>query len=312
MRLPNAPQGVEGRFALALGSGSARGWSHLGVFQALAEAEVAVHVVCGSSIGALVGAAFASGTLHPLRDWVLSLDALDVARLLDPSLKGGGFIQGERLMGALSKFVPNTEIQDLPVTFACTATDFYSGREVWLDKGPLLEAVRASIALPGLFTPARREGRWLLDGGLTNPVPVSLCRAFGAGTILAVNLNGDIIGRHLVQAKAHEATADPLTQLVERLHPALRDRLQPLLNPFEEERRPPGLLDVLATSLNIMQDSITRSRLAGEPPDLLVVPRLAHIGLLEFHRAAEAIDAGYQATRKLLPDIREALHETLA
>jgi predicted acylesterase/phospholipase RssA len=238
---------------LALGSGSARGWAHIGVIRALAEAGV------------------------------------------QPDI---GHIQDQ-------------DISALPLRFAAVATDLASGREVWLREGKVLDAVRASIALPGLFTPARRDGHWLVDGGLVNPVPVSLCRAMGAETVIAVDLNADIIGRHLTRRRppvASEKTRAPEGR-ADQLRKRVQDSFANLQLPWswrEASDSPPSLFDTIATSLNIMQVHIGRSRLAGEPPELLITPHLAYLQLLEFHRAAEAIDEGKKATQAMLPSLRGA------
>lgn len=294
---------------LALGSGSARGWAHIGVIRALAEAGVQPDIVCGTSIGALVGAAYASGELDRLEAWVGELTLYEVAGYFDLSL-GGGMIKGAKLIDFFRRHFQDQDITALSLRFAVVATDLASGREVWLRDGKVLDAVRASIALPGLFTPARRDGRWLVDGGLVNPVPVSLCRAMGAETVIAVDLNTDLIGRHL---RRYQPSAGRKTQAPEgradSLMKQVQDRLSTLQLPWswrEADDSPPSLFDTISTSLNIMQVHIGRSRLAGEPPDIMITPRLAHLQLLEFHRAAEAIAEGRRAAEAVLPMLRGA------
>ena len=307
---PGMPAVDKPLIGLALGSGSARGWAHIGVIRALAEAGVQPDIVCGTSIGALVGAAYASGDLDRLETWVRGLTLPKVASYFDLSL-GGGVIKGAKLIEFFRGHTPDRDITALPLPFAAVATDLASGREVWLREGKVLEAVRASIAVPGLFTPARHDGRWLVDGGLVNPVPVSLCRAMGAEIVIAVDLNADIIGRRLRrrgtpatrdQARAPEGRPDQLLRRVQ-------DSFANLQLPWswrEAGDGPPSLFDTLATSLNIMQVHIARSRLAGEPPELLVTPQLADLQLLGFHRAAEAIDEGRSAAQAMLPALRAA------
>lgn len=295
---------------LALGSGSARGWAHIGVIRALAEAGVQPDIVCGTSIGALVGAAYASGDLDRLEAWVRGLTMHEVVSYFDFSL-GGGLIKGAKLIDFFRGRTQDCDITAMSPRFAAVATDLASGREVWLRDGNMLDAVRASIALPGLFTPARRDGRWLVDGGLVNPLPVSLCRALGAETVIAVDLNADIIGRHLKRHRppAARERSQPPTNRTGHLMKRVQDSLGNLQLPWswrEADDRPPALFDTVATSLNIMQVHIGRSRLAGEPPDILITPRLAHLQLLEFHRAAEAIDEGRKATRAVLPMLQGA------
>lgn len=303
------------RIGLVLGSGSARGWAHIGVIRALADAGIEPDIVCGSSIGALVGAAHASGNLGVLEQWVRALTFWDVVRLLDIKMQGG-LIEGVTLMESFRDKIRDVDIEQLNLPFAAVATDLGSGHEVWLQRGPLLPAVRASIALPGLFSPTRIDGRWLVDGGVVNPVPISLCRAMGADFIIAVNLNSDIIGRHLApKGKRKKETAgaetgrrDLFDQLLKQLNSGLRERA---LNAWRRERHdaeaPPGLFEVLASSINIMQDRITKSRMAGDPPDILLSPQLAQLGLLEFDRASEAIEEGVACVKRQLPQLQQTL-----
>lgn len=252
------------RIGLALGSGSARGWAHFGVIRALREHGIVPQVVSGASTGSLVGAALASGQVDALENWVRSLTKIDVWRLLDATLSGGGFMTGNRLMSAIGEQLKDRRIESFEYDFGAVAADLHTGREVWLREGPMLEAVRASSGLPGLFTPVQHEGRWVIDGGVVNPVPVSLCRALGADYVIAVSLNRRVAeypGRDTSQG------ADGDEQI--------------------------SMMEVMYTTINIMQDQITRSRLVGDPPDLLIRPRLSDFRLMDFHRAAEAIDAGY-------------------
>ncbi len=304
------------RVGIALGSGSARGWAHVGVLRALEAAGVHPAVVCGSSIGALVGAAYAAGHLGALERWLRRLTWRTVVRFLDVTLAGGGFIEGERLMDFFTAHAELPPIEALPVRYGAVATELETGREVWFTEGPLAEAVRASIALPGLFTPARHGGRWLVDGGLVNPVPVSLCRALGAEVVIAVNLNGDITRR----PRARTAGRMPqgidgalLARLREEVAGYLKARAPARVRElFEPRPRGPGLLEVVTGAINIMQDRITRSRMAGDPPDVVVLPRLAHLGLMEFHRAPEAMAEGRAAAERAMPALRELLGGALS
>jgi NTE family protein len=271
------------RIGIALGSGSARGWAHIGVLKALGELGIRPSIICGCSIGALVGAAAACQKLAPLESWVRSLRKWDIVRLLDLRL-GSGLIEGNDLMAALDHLFAGQQIEHLPINYAAVATDLASGREIWLRSGPLTTAVRASIALPGLFSPLRHQERWLIDGGVTNPVPVSLCRAMGADRIIAVNLNSDIVGKHL---RPRQTQQNPrIQQILDRLH--LNN------NPASD----PGMFEVMASAINIMQLHITRSRMAGEPPDIIIAPRLAQIPLLDFDRARETISEGIAAVER--------------
>lgn len=196
------------RLGLALGSGSARGWAHIGVIQALEEMGVRPDVVAGTSIGALVGSAYVNGALDDLADWVKTLTTKDVFGLMDFTLSGG-VVKGEKLFGFFEERHSNPNIEDLEQRFVTVATDMKSGREIWISKGPILQAARASCALPGLFTPLKHQGRWMLDGGLVNPVPVSAARAFGADVVIAVNLNAQLVGAHLSRQKPPGRMAPP-------------------------------------------------------------------------------------------------------
>ncbi len=298
------------KIGLALGSGSARGWAHVGVIEALAERGIEPQVVAGTSIGALVGAAHVSGNLQRLHEWLLTLTRMDVISLMDPSWLGGGLIEGEKLFDFFRDYMRDGRIEDLDIPFGAVATELENGREVWLREGLLSEAVRASIALPGLFTPAKLDGKWYIDGGLVNPVPVSLCRAMGADVVIAVNLNGDILGRHLRhngrdRDEARSQGMLPEALIENELWQKYSSRLRELLGRdrlpdwLDFRREGPGLFEVMATAINIMQDRITRSRMAGDPPELLIAPRLSHIQLMEFERAGEAIEEGRRAVARM-------------
>jgi NTE family protein len=282
------------KIGLALGSGSARGWAHIGVIRALEEAGIRPDVLCGCSIGALVGAAYADGDLDGLEAWVGKLAWRDVVGLMDVSF-AGGLIKGDKLMGFFERHFVDKDFSALPLPFACVATDLASGREIWLREGSVAAAVRASIAVPGLLAPVERDQRLLVDGGLVNPVPVSLCRAMGADIVIAVDLNSDIVGKSLKNGTPRQDEAPGWTgRLLSGLGLKRGDSL-------------PSLAAVISTSINIMQTRIARSRLAGEPADALVTPRLAHLGLMDYHRGTEAIAEGAAAVQRMLPAIEFAL-----
>jgi len=283
------------RVGLALGGGSARGWAHIGVLRALADLGVQPDTVCGTSIGALVGGFYAARYLDSLQPWVETMNRREVARFLDVTLiAGGGLIEGSKLMEHFRKEVGDLDIGQLATAFAAVATELDSGREVWLRDGSLIDAVRASIALPGLFTPVKHGERWLVDGGLTNPVPVSLCRAMGAEVVIAVNLNHNIVSRRSEmrsrqQNGKEENNGSIMGWLTEKLRSQTTSLKARILEPRGDR---PSLYDVLSNSIYIMQDRITRSRMAGDPPDIMLTPRLADIGLMEFERGREAIAEG--------------------
>ncbi len=308
MSTSNAP-----RIGLALGGGSARGWAHIGVIRALHDAGIEPDIVCGTSIGALVGAAYVDGDLDRLETWVRSLKLQTVVSFLDFSLSGG-LIKGDKLIEFFRTHFVDCDMRELARPFGVVATELRRGREVWLREGPVTDAVHASIALPGLFTPVLREGRWLVDGGLVNPVPVSLCRAMGADVVIAVDLNSDLLGRHLKpKSRSAKATRKHAPLEPESLTDTVMARIQSGMSQLglnhHDENAPPAMLDVLASSINIMQVLITRSRLAGEPADVLLTPRLADLELMEFHRASIAIEAGRHAVESALTQLRERLND---
>ncbi len=289
------------RIGLALGGGAARGWAHIGVIEALEEAGIRPDLVCGTSVGALVGAAYAAGELERFRHWVLGMGIKDVVSLMDLQLNGG-MLKGERVMEYFRRNFVDRPIEELAMPFGAVATALATGREVWMRTGSTVQAVRASIALPALFTPVLRDGQLLVDGALVNPVPVSLARAMGAELLIAVDLSSDLIGRRLRDGdQAEEAPAGRMSEWVRRVQNRLGMRSS---TDAADKSERPSMLDVVATSLNIMQVRVTRSRMAGDPPDAIVAPRLAHLGLLDFHRASEAIDAGRRAVAACLPGLQ--------
>lgn len=288
------------RVGLALGSGSARGWAHVGVIRALEQAGVRPDVVCGTSVGALVGAAYAAGELDRFEEWLLGMRMTDMVGFMDVSLSGG-VLKGERLMEFFRRSFVDRPIEELDMPYAAVGTALHTGAEIWLREGSTVDAVRASLALPALFTPVLRDGRMLVDGGLVNPVPVSLARAMGAEVVIAVDLNSDILGRHLTDETRPEAHESAIGEWMHKL----QENLGELVSPGAPgEPSLPSMLDVLASSINIMQVRITRSRMAGDPPDVIVAPRLAHLGLFDFHRAKEAIDEGKRAVEAILHNFR--------
>lgn len=288
------------KIGLALGSGSSRGWSHIGIINELSKFGVRPDIVCGTSVGAMVGAAYVTGHIEKLEAWARSLTKLDVARFLNINPSTTGFLNTERFHDYLNENVVGDEenIEDLEKVYAAVATDLETGREIWLNQGSLARAVWASMALPGLFPAIRHDNSWLVDGGLVNPVPVSTCRALGADIVIAVNLNGDIVGKHFEKPakNGREGVGGKLTELVKEYAK---------LSFFEAKDNdpPPGMLNAIAASINITQDRITRSRMAGDPPDIVFSPKLADIGLLELYRANEAIAEGEQCVQRQAAEI---------
>jgi NTE family protein len=289
---PRAP-----KIGLVLGSGAARGWAHIGVIRALERAGIRPDLVCGTSAGALVGAAYASGNLERLEKWAIRMRVRDVVSFLDVRFNGG-LLNGSRLMSFARGIFEERPIERLPIPFGAVATTLETGAETWLRTGSTLEAVRASMAMPGLFSPVPREGATLVDGALTNPVPVSLGRAMGADVLIAVDLSSDVLKRNLV---AEPEPVPDVPHTGQWMH-----RLRGNLTAFwgSPQQRSHSMLGVVAASLDIMLVRITRSRMAGEPPDVIVAPRLGHLGLFDFERAAEAIKEGERAMTAALENLR--------
>ena len=302
----NKSNGGKPVVGLALGSGSARGWSHIGVILELEEIGVRPQVVAGTSIGALVGAVYVSGQLQAFAEWVQKLTVRDVVGLLDFTISGG-FVKGEKLFGFFQEQHSSPNIEELSQRYVSVATDMKTGREVWITRGPILPAARASCALPGMFSPVIFKDRWMLDGGLVNPVPISAARALGAEVVIAVNLNAQLVGAHLSRASRQEAeTEEDEKEEKEGKEEGRRDRgfWHKLMGYFEGDSEHPALLDVVSASINIMQDRITRSRMAGDPADITLVPLLEDYALMDFHRAGEAIAEGRRLVRSHEEDIR--------
>ena len=303
------------RIGLALGSGSARGWAHIGAIDALTEAGIQPDIVCGTSIGALVGAAYVAGRLTDLRRWAEAATWREIVGLIDVRLSGGGLIDGKEVVEFLHRLGIGAPIESYAKTYAAIATDLATGREMWLQSGPIQEAVRASIALPAIFSPVRINDKWLVDGGLSNPVPVSVCRALGAEVIIAVNLNGDLLGRRFEAEPNASAAAvsvpvshEFLDRVLSHLPAAMREQTaQIVLQLLQRGASTPGYFNVLANSINIMQDHITRTRLAGEPPHVMLLPRLRDMGLMEFDQAKKAIAEGRICVEQAMPMLQRFL-----
>lgn len=339
--LATAPSGSQARpsrpvIGLALGGGAARGLAHVGVLRVLVRAGYAPDVIAGTSIGAVVGGLHACGKLEAFADWALALKRRDMLRLVDIAISGGGLMGGSRLAQLLQAEIGPVRIEHLDPVFAAVATEIGTGHEVWLTRGLLIPALRASYALPGVLPPVRVGGRWLMDGALTNPVPVSVTRALGARLVIAVSLNADALGRATVIQDHGTDPFDEAQPLAER-----RPRVRAVVNlgkgmgrglgrvltrplglgrgeaatapdrtgvdPRLALGRSPGIPTVLVKAFNATQERIARTRLAGDPPNVLIGPRLSRLGLFEFHRAADAIALGEEAAERMLPDIAEAL-----
>ena len=307
-----------GKIGLALGGGAARGWAHIGVLRALQKAGIKPDIVAGTSIGAVVGGCYVAGHLDDLEDFARDLTRRRVLGYLDFNLTGTGLITGQRLCERLEKHLGKTRIEELSRRFTAVATEIGTGHEVWLSRGNLVEAVRASYALPGIFQPVKVDGRWLFDGALVNPIPVSVCRALGARHVIAVNLNIDISSRGSTSNihASHEAPAEDVDEVSKPAAAtsngmAMRRLLQrQMLGKKGEEV--PGISTVMVDAFNIVQDRIARSRLAGDPPDSMISPRLHGIGLFDFHRAEELIKRGETAARREIEELAREIQAARA
>ena len=301
---------TRGKIGIALGGGAARGWAHIGVLRALSQAGIKPDIIAGTSIGAVVGGCFAAGRLDELEGFARELTRRKVFGFLDFNLSGSALISGQKLVQRLDRHIRGIAIERLSHRFVAVATELGSGHETWLSQGSLVDAMQASYAIPGIFKPVKVGRRWLFDGALVNPVPVSVCRALGARYVIAVNLNTDLYGRDAVQvdsalaaqqaeSEAEEAAPEEADAAASRL---IRRQL------LGDGGGAPGISTVMIDAFNIVQDRIARSRLAGDPPDAMISPRLAGMGMLDFHRADDLIQRGVTAALRELDDIRREIH----
>ena len=297
---------------LALGGGAARGFAHIGIIRTLVAHGIVPNVVVGTSIGAVVGGAYAAGHLDTLEEWARSLQPRNILGYLDIRLNGSGLIGGDKLAAQLEAAVGQTLIEELPLKFATVATEVRTGHEIWLTHGRMVDAMRASYALPGIFSPVLVGDRWLVDGALVNPVPVSAARAFGAEIVIAANLSSDVFA-HGTTIYAHGPSADAPEPPIEPAPPKrgfgrLFSAERTMKREFFGSAGRPGISSVMVDAFNIMQDRITRARLAGDPPDLLISPRVGQTGWFDFHRADDLIAYGARAAERAIDSIQEAIH----
>jgi NTE family protein len=302
---------------LALGGGAARGFAHIGIIRTLIAHGIVPNVVVGTSIGAVVGGAYAAGHLDTLEEWARSLQPRNILSYLDIRLNGSGLIGGDKLAAQLEAAIGQTLIEDLPIKFATVATEVRTGHEIWLTHGRIVDAMRASYALPGIFAPVLVGDRWLVDGALVNPVPVSAARALGAEIVIAANLSSDVF-THSTTIYSHGPSAGVTVEVgpVGAIEPAPPKRgFGKFFSPERTMKREffgsggrPGISTVMVDAFNIMQDRITRARLAGDPPDMLITPRVGQIGWFDFHRADDLIGFGTRAAERAIDSIQEAIH----
>ena len=337
------------KIGLALGAGAARGWTHIGIIEALEKLGVKIDVVAGCSIGAYVGAAYASGKLEGLKEWACSLSDWQVLALMGVGLRRGGIASGQKVFDKLASEFCESTYEDMLKPFAAVATDLYTGREVVFNSGPIGDTIQASCAIPALFAPVAHGDRWLVDGAVVNPVPVNLCRQLGADFVIAVNLNADFRPLRLEKLRQdHEEIQRKTEDFFTKRQNVLRQWFSPdnkeekalekkdekdsvsagnvkteegiasdVIEKVEEEltevpakvnkRNPPGIMSVMSSSLEILQARVTRSRLAGDPPDILIEPQLTDVGIMEFHRAEELCAKGEETIARLAEQIRYQL-----
>ncbi len=298
------------KIGLALGSGVARGWAHLGVLRALNRYGIEPDVIVGTSIGAVVGGIHLAGKAEALEAWARSLTKVRMISYIDFRMRNGGMLGGRHLIDAMRHELGEIKIEDLDRPFVAVATDLVTGHEVWLRNGDMVDAMRTSFSLPGIFEPMQHEQRWLVDGALVNPVPVSVCRALGAQMVIAVNLNADIIGKERRAGAAVPTVAgfDLLSEIQSSDEASVKSRIGALASRiFRREPSQPSMFGVMISALGIVQDRISRSRLAGEPPDVHITPRLGNVGLFEFDRADEIIAEGEDSVERVLPDLHDAI-----
>lgn len=298
---------------LALGSGLARGFAHIGAIRTLEKHGIKPGIVTGTSIGALVGGCYLAGKLDEFEDWALALTRRKVFGYLDFRIRSAGLIGGNRLINLLTEHFEDMKIEDLACPYIAVAADLVTGHEIWLREGKFIDSVRASFAMPGVFPPVDLNNRKLVDGALVNPVPISPCAALGARVTIAIDLNGDMIGKAAKPGQNYHTVAGFDVFNPEHIHSddqgifsgSFAQRM------FRRDPSQPSLFGVMISALNILQDRLTRSRLAGDPPDVHIKPRIGHIGLLEFERAKEMIKEGAEAVERKLPELQAAMEVLL-
>lgn len=288
----------------------ARGFAHIGVIKTLNKHNIYPSLIAGTSIGSVVGGCYLANKLDDLEAWSLSLNRFKIFSYLDFRVRSAGLVGGKRLQETLRTHFEGMKIEDLPYPFVTIATDLLTGHEVWLRKGDIIEAMTASFALPGVFPPVKIDDRNLVDGALVNPCPISPCQALGARMTIAVDLNTDLIGKATAPGENYQTITGfdvfnnddvPPEEQKKFKASAVTRRL------FRREEHNPSLFGVMVSGLSIIQDRLTRSRLAGDPPDIHIKPEIGHIGLLEFEKAEELIAHGAAATEKLIPEIKAAM-----
>lgn len=296
---------------LALGAGGARGIAHIGVLRAFAKAEIPIDAIVGTSVGALIGAVYAAGQLENFERWVRKFDWPDVLRLFDPVWPRSGLISGTRALDQLAEVMGDWKIEDLAIPFAAVSIDLITGEEILMREGRVLDAIRASISIPGIFVPHRMGRRLLVDGALRNPVPVSHLEEMGSDVRVAVNLHAQPVREIMRSKKARDGSTPgtisaQLINLVDRRLARFRRRGH-RSRATDDGQVEPNLFEILTASMTVLEHELARHRLAREPVDVVIGPDVHSIRSFEFHKARKAIHAGLIATEKHLPEIRKAL-----
>jgi NTE family protein len=299
---------------LVLGCGSSRGWAHIGAIEALIDENIPIDLIVGCSIGSYVGAIYASGSIKSLREYVLQMDGKKIFSYFDIVLPRSGLLDGTKKLREL--FLMHTDVQkfsELKIPVMMVATDLETGQKVVLKSGNILDALRASMSMPGLFAPARVKNRWLVDGGLVDPVPVSVARAIGADIVIAVDLSSGTISKQKRRMQKFRSEKTPveqdenknelirkLSEYYENAESSFKNKINDL---FKKEEATPDIIETVTTSINIMQDRITRINLAVTPPDVLIQPHLGELKLLDFDQVEHTIEEGYSRAKEKIEDI---------
>ncbi len=306
---------------LVLGSGASRGWAHIGAIEALLEAEIPIDFIAGCSVGAYVGALYASNSLASLKEFLLRMDGKKIFSYFDVVFPCSGLLNGSKRVQEL--FTMHTDAQtfaDLDIPVVMVATDLNRGKKVILKSGNLIKALRATMSYPGIFEPVRVKDRWLVDGGVVDPVPVGIARAMGADVIIAVDLNSRIVSRakespavienlHSFEAattktESRNELVSKMTDFYESIENSLRHKTSDFLH---RESAPPDIIETVMISVSLMQERITRINLAVDQPDILIQPRLGELKMMNFDQVEHSIEEGYISVKEKLEDIRTVL-----
>ena len=309
------------KIGLALGSGAARGLAHIGVLKVLEKYQIPIDIVTGTSMGAFIGGAYASGMkVKIMEDIALNTNWKLMAKMFSPTISFSGFVDGKRIKEFLETVIGNRNIEELDKKFACIATDILTGEEIVIDQGSLIEAIRASISIPAIFTPVYHRNRFLVDGGIVNPVPVDTAKKMGADIVIAVNviphtpsiLKKEKMRKEKVIKKKEEINSQKINIAIAEYIKNKIDELVNLSNiseifKKEEKHSPPNLINILFNTINIFEEEIIKLKLEKEKPDFIITPDTINIKPREFSKAREAIETGEKATDKIIPEIKKTI-----